>query len=89
MYQLTRDSVYGERLVSALTGSDVQLRRTALADLGAIGYTPAAEAIATSATENSFKLFSLKGLLEYQLTQDGEVPGDRSQQIMALMDNLL
>lgn len=90
MYQLTQAAVYGDRLVAALNGSDVQLRRTALADLGAIGYTPAAEAIATSATENSFKLFALKGLLEHQLRATPEPAiTPRAIEIMALMDSLL
>jgi len=39
----------------------VNLRRVALADLGAVGYLPAADAIARS-TENSFKIIALKGL---------------------------
>lgn len=90
MYQLTQDPVYGDRLVQALNGNDVQLRRTALADLGAIGYVPAAEAIATSATENSFKLFALKGLLEHQLrSTPSQSLTPRAIEIMALMDNLL
>lgn len=90
MYQLTQNPAYGERLVYALQGSDIQLRRTALSDLGAIGYTPAAEAIASSAAENSFKLFALKGLLEHQLRLETTAALDeRSLQIMTLMDNLL
>jgi len=90
MYQLTQNPAYGERLVQALQGSDIQLRRTALSDLGAIGYTPAAEAIASSAAENSFKLFALKGLLEHQLRlETTEALGERSLQIMTLMDSLL
>jgi phycocyanobilin lyase alpha subunit len=88
MYQLTRSPEYGERLVEALTGADLQLRRVALSDLGAVGYLPAAPAIAQAAVESSFKLFALKGLLDYALaaeTADPEVP----RQIMALMDSLL
>jgi phycocyanobilin lyase alpha subunit len=46
MYQLTQDGTYGDRLVQALSGDKLQLRRSVLADLGAIGYLPAAEAIA-------------------------------------------
>ncbi|MBF2029047.1 MAG: HEAT repeat domain-containing protein [Oscillatoriales cyanobacterium C42_A2020_001] len=90
MYQLTQESVYGERLVQALNSNDVQLRRTALSDLGAIGYTPAAEAIAASATENSFKLFALKGLLEHQLRSTSEESlAPRAIEIIGLMDTLL
>lgn len=90
MYQLTQEPQYADRLVEALMGSDVQLRRTALSDLGAIGYVPAAEAIAASATENSFKLFALKGLLERQLQLDAKPAlSDRAIEVMALMDSLL
>jgi phycocyanobilin lyase alpha subunit len=90
MYQLTRESAYGDRLVQALQSPDVQLRRTALSDLGAIGYVPAAEAIAVAAAENSFKLFALKGLLEAQLRLDAEASlSPRSVQVMHLMDSLL
>lgn len=90
MYQLTQEAKYGERLVEALNGTDVQLRRTALSDLGAIGYVPAAEAIATSATENSFKLFALKGLLEHQLrSTPDQALSDRAIEVMDLMDHLL
>jgi len=49
--------------------SDVNLRRVALADLGAIGYLPAADAIARCSTENSFKIIALKGLLQHQIDE--------------------
>jgi phycocyanobilin lyase alpha subunit len=94
MYQLTPNpkvaSQYGDRLVQALANSDLQLRRTVLADLGAIGYLPAAEAIAQTLAENSLKLISLKGLLEKQLLYT--TPPDLSDgaiKVIALMDNLL
>ena len=90
MYQLTQEPVYGERLVQALQSNDVNLRRGAMADLGAIGYLPAAEAIASAATENSFKIFALKGLLEHQLNP--EQPHSLSEgaiRVIALMDMLL
>ncbi|NJO76255.1 MAG: HEAT repeat domain-containing protein, partial [Leptolyngbyaceae cyanobacterium RM1_406_9] len=91
MYQLTGDAVYGERLVQALHGDDIKMRRVALSDLGAVGYLPAAEAIAQSATENSFKLIALKGLLERQTSPD--VPNsplsDAAIRVMSLMDGLL
>ena len=93
MYQLTRDKMYGERLVQALNGDKLQLRRAALADLGAIGYLPAAEAIAQTLAENSLKLISLKGVLEHQLqeTNSTEPPvlSAAALQVMALMDDLL
>jgi phycocyanobilin lyase alpha subunit len=90
MYQLTGEAQYAEHLVGALQSRDVQLRRSALTDLGVIGYVPAAEAIATSATESSFKLLALKGLLERQLQFDqANTLSDRAIEVMALMDSLL
>jgi len=47
----------------------MNLRRVALADLGAIGYLPAADAIARCSTENSFKIIALKGLLQHQIDE--------------------
>jgi phycocyanobilin lyase subunit alpha len=90
MYQLTRESNYGERLVQALDSSSLQLRRTVLSDLGAIGYLPAAEAIARTQAENSLKLIALKGLLEEQLhrTTPPTLSTD-AVRVMTLMDELL
>lgn len=94
MYQLTPNpdiaSQYGDRLVQALLNDDLQLRRTVLADVGAIGYLPAADAIAQTLAENSLKLISLKGLLEKQLQQT--TPPQLSAgaiKVMTLMDELL
>ena len=80
-------------MVAALQGNDLKLRRVALSDLGAIGYLPAASAIAQAAVENSFKLFALKGLLDHELRQSS--PGqaisvsEAAHQVMTLMDSLL
>ncbi|MBD2244546.1 HEAT repeat domain-containing protein [Nostoc sp. FACHB-888] len=90
MYQLTQEPVYGERLVQALAGEKLQLRRAVLADLGAIGYLPAANAIAQTLAENSLKLISLKGLLEHQVNHI--TPSTFSEdtiKVMNLMDSLL
>lgn len=90
MYQLTQEPVYGERLVQALGGEKLQLRRAVLADLGAIGYLPAADAIAQTLAENSLKLISLKGLLEHQVNHI--TPNTFSEgaiKVMNLMDSLL
>jgi phycocyanobilin lyase alpha subunit len=89
MYQLTRESKYGDRLVQALSAEDINLRRVALSDLGAVGYLPAADAIATAAAENSFKLFSLKGLLERQVDRFQPDLSDDAMRLMDLMDSLL
>jgi phycocyanobilin lyase subunit alpha len=90
MYQLTQDAAYGDRLVLALSNSDLQVRRALLADLGAIGYLPAAVPISQAHAENSLKLIALKGILEAQITLS---PSDRlsdgAVQVMQLMDELL
>jgi phycocyanobilin lyase subunit alpha len=58
-----------DRLLEALLGDDLQLRRAALTDLGEIGYLPAAEPIANTLAENSLKLIVLKGLLAWIIHQ--------------------
>jgi phycocyanobilin lyase alpha subunit len=94
MYQLSDmleiANQYGDRLVVALSNDDLQLRRTVLSDLGAIGYLSAAEAIANTMAENSLKLISLKGLLEKQIPL--AIPPELTNgaiRVMELMDNLL
>lgn len=94
MYQLTPNpqigSQYGDRLVQALSHEDLQLRRTVLADLGAIGYLAAAEAIAQTLAENSLKLIALKGLLEKQLLHTTPPTlSDGAIKVMGVMDDLL
>jgi phycocyanobilin lyase alpha subunit len=88
LYQLTGQTGYGDRLIQALDGKDLQLRRSALMDLGAIGYLKAAEAIYDTLAENSLKLIALKGLLENHLNQS-DILSPQSQHIMKLMDGLL
>lgn len=90
LYQLTGNPAFGDRLVQALDGQDLQLRRAALADLGAIGYLPGARAIANTLAENSLKLIALKGVLEQQINSSEQPqlsPG--AIQVMNLMDDLL
>jgi phycocyanobilin lyase subunit alpha len=95
MYQLTQDEAYGDRLIAALSGDKLQLRRAALADLGAVGYLKAAEAVAQTLAENSLKLISLKGILEHHLTSleglslEQSALSDDAQHVMMLMDGLL
>jgi phycocyanobilin lyase alpha subunit len=88
LYQLTGNPVYGERLVTALQGNSLQLRRSALMDLGASGYLAGAEAIANTLAENSLKIIALKGLLENQINQQSELSAT-SIKIMKLIDQLL
>jgi phycocyanobilin lyase subunit alpha len=91
LYQLTGEAAYGDRLIAALAGDKLQLRRAVLSDLGAIGYLPAAEAIAETLAENSLKLISLKGLLEFQINQAPAAPTlpEGAVRVMTLMDHLL
>lgn len=90
MYQLTGENQYGDRLIVALNGPDLQLRRAALMDVGAIGYLPAAETIAQTLAENSLKLISMKGLLEFQVTHNPEgALSAGAVRVMDLMDGML
>jgi phycocyanobilin lyase subunit alpha len=97
MYQLTsmtstaqEAAQYGDRLIRELSNDDLQQRRSVLADLGAIGYLPAAAAISQTLAENSLKLISLKGLLEKQL-EETSLPhlSEGAVRVMTLMDDLL
>lgn len=88
MYQLTGEDRYGNILIEALSGEDLQLRRSALMDLGAVGYLKAGRAIADTLAENSMKLIALKGLLETNLQQESAT-SQSSIEIMKLMDSLL
>ncbi|MEO0540103.1 MAG: HEAT repeat domain-containing protein [Cyanobacteria bacterium P01_A01_bin.105] len=91
LYQFTGAATYADRLVQVLQHDQLQLRRAALMDLGAIGYVPAADAIAATLAENSMKLMSLNGILEWQLAQepDRHTPSDTTQHLLRLMDSLL
>jgi phycocyanobilin lyase subunit alpha len=90
MYQLTGEPAYGDRLVTALNENNLQLRRSALMDLGAIGYLPGAPAIAETLAENSMKLIALKGVLEHHLDRQSSLSlSDEAIQVMNLMDSLL
>lgn len=90
MYQLTADNHYGEQLTQALKGNDLRLRRTALIDLGRIGYFPAAKAIAETLAENSIKLIALKGILEHQLSENqDDTLSESAIEVMQFMDSLL
>lgn len=89
MYQLTQEDSYGQRLVAGLNSDDLKLRRVVLSDSGAIGYVGAAAAIASCRAENSFKLLSLKGLLESQLQTQPTQLSDPAIHLMSLMDSLL
>lgn len=91
MYQITGEAQYAERLVKVLSDDQLQLRRAALMDLGAMGYLAGADAIANTLAENSMKLIALKGVLEHQLLRDSKDKSlsEDSRRVMTLMDSLL
>ncbi|MEE3719024.1 HEAT repeat domain-containing protein [Tumidithrix elongata RA019] len=91
MYGLTGASEYAELLVKGLEDPDINLRQAVLTDLGEIGYLPAVEAIAQCQTENSFKLFALKSILDMHLpkAQFDLSLTEPLQQVMLYMDDLL
>ncbi|MGB3767919.1 MAG: HEAT repeat domain-containing protein [Phormidesmis sp.] len=89
MYQLTGAGHYTQALVDTLRCDDLQLRRSALLDLGEVGYLPAAGAIAQTLAENSIKLIAMKGLLEKQISRSGKLLSDEACEVMNLMDSLL
>lgn len=92
LYQLTGEATYCDRLVQRLQEPNLQLRRSAMMDLGAIGYLPAAQPIAATLAENSLKLIALQGVLESHLRQarfpQAGLTND-ARQVLALMDELL
>lgn len=89
MYQLTGEAIYAEQLIEALGGDTLQLRRSALMDLGVIGYVPAGPAIAETLAENSLKLISLKGVMEAHLHRTGGKLDEAGDNLLQLMDSLL
>ncbi|MEL6491130.1 MAG: HEAT repeat domain-containing protein [Cyanobacteria bacterium J06621_3] len=89
MYQLTGKGQYAQVLVDTLRCDDLQLRRSALLDLGEVGYLPAAETISQTLAENSIKLISLKGLLEQQIEASNRLVSSDTCKVMSLMDTLL
>lgn len=94
MYQLAatpeESNRYGQMLVQALSHPKLQLRRTVLADLGAIGYLDAAEPVANTLAENSLKLIAMRGILEHHLhTLPPHELSDEAIAVLTLMDSLL
>ncbi|MEO0869422.1 MAG: HEAT repeat domain-containing protein [Cyanobacteria bacterium J06642_11] len=91
MYQITGEAQHAERLVSVLSNDQLQLRRAALMDLGAIGYLAGAKAISETLAENSMKLIALRGVLEHQLNAQTNPLSltHETRQVMELMDGLL
>lgn len=90
LFQLTQLPRYGDYLIEALNGPELQLRRSAMMDLGATGYLPAAQAIAATFAENSLKLIALRDLWAAHQCHQAESPlNSASLEVLALMDSLL
>lgn len=83
LLQLTGDGCWGANLLELLEHPQLQVRRAALMDLGAVGWRPALEPIRRTLAENSLKLIALRGLVE----QGSGDPGPES--LLLAMDELL
>ena len=79
MLQITGDERWASELEQLLLHPEPLVRRGALLDLGATGWTASLPAIEAAAVENSLKLVALRGLAEQS--------GDSS--ILDAMDSLL
>ncbi|MFM1799058.1 MAG: hypothetical protein RLZZ117_1336 [Cyanobacteriota bacterium] len=64
LLQLTGDPTWADPLLDLLNHPQLQVRRAALMDLGAVGWRAALEPIRHTHAENSLKLIALRGLLE-------------------------
>ena len=83
LLQLTGDHTFGEQLLSLLEHPQLQVRRAALMDLGAVGWRVALDPIRRTHAENSLKLIALRGLVE-------RGSGDPSTEaLLEAMDELL
>ncbi|MCP9835039.1 MULTISPECIES: HEAT repeat domain-containing protein [unclassified Cyanobium] len=83
LFLLSGDPRRAEGLVSLLEHPQLQVRRAALMDLGAVGWRPALEPIRRTLAENSLKLIALRGLVE-----KGQGEPD-TESLLAAMDELL
>lgn len=83
MLQLTGETKWGDLLVTLLSHPQLQVRRAALMDLGAVGWRPALGAISATLAENSLKLIALRGLVE----QGQGAP--ETEALLLAMDELL
>ncbi len=86
LLQLSAEDRWAEELLGFLNHPQLQVRRAAVMDLGAVGWRPALEAICRTHVENSLKLIALRGLAE-QGSQHQEVIAIET--VLAAMDTLL
>ena len=86
LLQLSGDPRWGERLLELLQHPQLQVRRAALMDLGAVGWRPALAPICATLAENSLKLIALRGLVENGERHAASVD---VESVLAAMDALL
>lgn len=72
LLQLSGDPHWAQPLIDLLRHPQLQVRRAALMDLGAVGWRPALPAIEATLAENSLKLIALRGLAEHPRSPMGE-----------------
>jgi phycocyanobilin lyase alpha subunit len=83
LFQLSGDPRWLQGLLELLEHPQLQVRRAALMDVGAVGWRPALDAIRRTLAENSLKLIALRGLVE-----EGQGEPD-TEHLLAAMDDLL
>ncbi|MCP9850580.1 HEAT repeat domain-containing protein [Cyanobium sp. Morenito 9A2] len=87
LLQLTEEERWGQPLLELLQHPQLQIRRSALMDLGAVGWRPALDPICSTLAENSLKLIALRGLVE---NSRRDLPGQPdTAAVLAAMDDLL
>jgi phycocyanobilin lyase alpha subunit len=86
LLQLSGEERWAVQLIDLLDHPQLQVRRAALMDLGAVGWRPALEPICRSLAENSLKLIALRGLVE-----EGERHAEsiEVEAVLLAMDSLL
>jgi len=83
LLQLTGEPTWAEPLLALLDHPQLQVRRAALMDLGAVGWRPALDPICRTQAENSLKLIALRGLLEHGIGEPS------AETLLEAMDDLL
>jgi len=86
LLQLTGETAWADELLQLLQHPQLQVRRAALMDLGAVGWRPALEPIRATLAENSLKLIALRGLVEHG---NGRGADSDDEAVLMAMDALL
>lgn len=86
LLQLTGEPHWAEQLLQLLEHPQLQVRRAALMDLGAVGWRAALEPIRRTPAENSLKLIALRGLVENGAGGAGD---NDDEAVLLVMDSLL